>query len=303
MNTAGQVERMVAMDHDPFVAHRDLLFTIAYEMLGASADAEDVVQDTWLSWSRIDQDTIREPRAYLVRMVTRQALDRLRVLKRRRETYIGQWLPEPLLTRPDVAEDIILAENISIAMLTVLETLNPVERAVFVLREVFDLPHDEIAAIIDKTPAATRQIAHRAREHVAARRPRMSVNQDEHQAAVTSFYSAIQSGDLQALLDTLDADVVYVGDGGGVARTALRPVHGADRVARLLLGVVAMAPDARFEPTTVNGQQGLEVTIDNHLDTAVGLNVNNGKISHIYVMRNPEKLSMLSLATRLSRTA
>jgi RNA polymerase sigma factor (sigma-70 family) len=151
------------MSDDPFVTHRSLLFTVAYEMLGSAADAEDVVQETWLRWADVDRAEVREPRAYLVRIVTRLALNRLRTLARRREEYVGEWLPEPLLTSPDVAEDVEFAESVSIAMLTVLETLAPVERAVFVLRDVFDLPYAEIAAAVDKTPAAVRQIAHRAR--------------------------------------------------------------------------------------------------------------------------------------------
>jgi RNA polymerase sigma factor (sigma-70 family) len=161
------------MSDDPFVTHRSLLFTVAYEMLGSAADAEDVVQETWLRWADVDQAEVHDPRAYLVRIVTRQALNRLRSVSRRREEYIGEWLPEPLLTSPDMAEDAELAENVSIAMLTVLETLGPAERAVFVLREVFETPYHEIAEVVGKTPAAVRQIAHRAREHVAARRPRM----------------------------------------------------------------------------------------------------------------------------------
>ena len=169
---------------DPFVTHRSLLFTVAYEMLGSAADAEDVVQETWLRWADVDRGEVREPRAYLVRIATRLALDRLRTVARRREAYVGVWLPEPLLTSPDVAEDVELAENVSIAMLTVLETLGPVERAVFLLREVFDLPYDEIAEAVGKSGAAVRQIAHRAREHVLARRPRMSVSTDEQQTAV-----------------------------------------------------------------------------------------------------------------------
>ena len=158
---------------DPFVAHRSLLFTVAYAMLGSAADAEDVVQEAWLRWANVDQGTVRDPRAYAVTIVTRKALDRLRALARQREEYIGEWLPEPLVTTADVADDVELAESVSIAMLTVLETLAPAERAVFVLREVFDTPYDEIAEAVGKTPAAVRQIAHRAREHVTARRPRM----------------------------------------------------------------------------------------------------------------------------------
>ena len=212
------------MSDDPFVTHRSLLFTVAYEMLGSAADAEDVVQETWLRWADVDQAEVRDPRAYLVRIVTRQALDRLRTLARRREDYVGQWLPEPLLTSPDVAEDVELAESVSIAMLTVLETLGPVERAVFVLREVFDLPYDEIAEAVGKSAAAVRQIAHRAREHVAARRPRMSVSRAEQQAAVERFQAALTTGDLQGLLDVLAPDVVLMADGGGVVPAAIRPL-------------------------------------------------------------------------------
>src|SRR4051794_34163521 len=187
------------MTDDPFVTHRSLLFTVAYEMLGSAADAEDVVQETWLRWADVDRAEVRNPRAFLVRIVTRQALNRLRTLARRREEYVGEWLPEPLLTAPDVAEDVELAESVSIAMLTVLETLTPTERAVFVLREVFDLPYDEIATALDKTTAAVRQVAHRAREHVAARRPRVDVDRSEQRRVVERFLAALTTGDVQAL--------------------------------------------------------------------------------------------------------
>ncbi|WP_300676305.1 sigma-70 family RNA polymerase sigma factor, partial [Nocardioides sp.] len=172
---------------DPFLAHRSLLFTVAYEMLGSAADAEDVVQETWLRWAALDDGTraeVLDPRAYLVRIATRQALNRLRTLARRREEYVGEWLPEPLLTSPDVAEDVELAESVSFAMLTVLETLDPSERAVFVLHEVFETPYDEIALAVGKSAAAVRRIAHRARQHVAARRPRMAVSRTEQQQVV-----------------------------------------------------------------------------------------------------------------------
>jgi RNA polymerase sigma-70 factor (ECF subfamily) len=172
---------------EAFVAHRNLLFTVAYEMLGSAADAEDVLQETWLRWTGVDLGTVREPRAYLVRITTRQALSRLRTLGRRKESYVGPWLPEPLLTTPDVADDVGLADSVSMAMLLVLETLTPTERAVFVLREVFDLPYDEIAQAVDKSPAAVRQIAHRARSHVAARRPRGVVSATETRSALEAF--------------------------------------------------------------------------------------------------------------------
>ena len=219
---------------EAFLAYRNLLFTVAYEMLGSAADAEDVLQETWLRWAGVDLGTVRDQRAYLVRITTRQALGRLRTLGRRKESYTGPWLPEPLLTAPDVAEDVELADSVSMAMLLVLETLKPNERAVFVLREVFDLAYDEIAEAVGKSPAAVRQIAHRARAHVAARRPRGVVSAAETRDALEAFQRAAETGDLQSLLDILAPDVVFLGDGGGVVQAVLAPVVGADRVARLL---------------------------------------------------------------------
>src|SRR6202051_1880755 len=218
------------MMDDPFVTHRGLLFTVAYEMLGSATDAEDVVQETWLRWAGVDRTEVRDPRAYLVRMVTRQALNRLRTVSRQREDYVGEWLPEPLLTGPDVAEDAELAENVSIAMLMVLETLGPAERAVFVLHEVFETPYDEIAEVVGKTPAAVRQIAHRAREHVAARRPRMQVDRAEQEATLERFMAAITSGDARGLLAVLAPEVVLIADGGGLVPAARRPLVGAETV-------------------------------------------------------------------------
>src|SRR6202051_4386948 len=214
------------MMDDPFVTHRGLLFTVAYEMLGSATDAEDVVQETWLRWAGVDRSEVGDPRAYLVRTVTRQALNRLRTVSRLREDYGGEWLLEPLHTRPDGAEDAELAVNVSIAMLTVLETLGPAERAVFVLHEVFETPYDEIAEVVGKTPAAVRQIAHRAREHVAARRPRMQVDRAQQEATVEKFMAAISSGDLHGLLDVLAPDVVLIADGGGLVRAAHKPITG-----------------------------------------------------------------------------
>ncbi|MFD4429285.1 sigma-70 family RNA polymerase sigma factor, partial [Nocardia sp. NPDC058497] len=214
---------------EAFVAHRNLLFTVAYEMLGSAADAEDVLQETWLRWVDVDQAEIRDQRAYLVRITTRQSLTRLRTLGRRKETYVGPWLPEPLLTTPDIAEDVELADSVSMAMMLVLETLAPVERAVFVLREVFDLAYDEIAAAVDKTPAAVRQIAHRARAHVAARRPRGVVSSAESKHALEAFGRAVETGDLQGLLDLLAPDIVLLADGGGVVKAVVRPIVGGGR--------------------------------------------------------------------------
>ncbi|MFC8825462.1 RNA polymerase sigma-70 factor [Streptomyces sp. NPDC057137] len=287
---------------ETFVAHRNLLFTVAYEMLGSATDAEDVLQETWLRWVGVDLDTVREKRAYLVRIVTRQALDRLRVLGRRKESYIGPWLPEPLLTAPDVAEDVELAESVSMAMLLVLETLAPTERAVFVLREVFDLEYDEIAEAVDKTPAAVRQIAHRARVHVAARRPRGTVSQAESRAALQAFRRAVETGDLQRLLDILAPDVVALSDGGGVRHALLRPVVGGGKVARLLAaGWYERGVERSVETVQVNGGPGWLVRVDGEIDGVLAVRVENGRISGLYNVRNPEKLSRVGRETAVSR--
>ncbi|WP_426749757.1 RNA polymerase sigma-70 factor [Myxococcus sp. Y35] len=289
---------------DLFVTHRSLLFTVAYEMLGSAADAEDVVQETWLRWADLGEAgraEVRDPRSYLVRIVTRQALNRLRTLSRRKEEYVGEWLPEPLLTSPEVAEDVELAESVSIAMLTVLETLTPAERAVFVLREVFDVPYDEIAPALDKTPAAVRQIAHRAREHVAARRPRMKVDRAEQQAVLERFLAAVNSGDLQGLLDVLAPDVVLVADGGGVAAAVRRPVSGNERVARLLSRFPTLAPGRRIATVWLNGAPALRVDAAGEFDTAISVVVERGRIARLYVMRNPHKMGRLDEQVTLSR--
>jgi RNA polymerase sigma-70 factor (ECF subfamily) len=289
------------MTVDPFARHRSLLFTVAYEMLGSAADAEDVVQETWLRWAGVDQAEVRDARAYLVRIVTRQALNRLRTLARRREEYVGEWLPEPLLTSPDVAADVELAESVSVAMLTVLETLGPAERAVFVLREVFDMPYDEIAQAVGKTPAAVRQIAHRARDHVAARRPRMAVTTTEQQEAVDRFLAAVSDGDVQGLLDVLAPDVVLVADGGGLVAAVRRPVEGAERVARLLAGFADLV-EAEATPVWLNGSPGARIELAGEVDTAVSLTVEDGRITRIYAVRNPHKLGGLGGVAALSRT-
>ena len=291
------------MSDDPFVRHRSLLFTVAYEMLGSAADAEDVVQETWLRWAGLgaDQADVRNPRAYLVRIVTRQALNRMRTLARRREEYVGEWLPEPLPTGPDVAEDAELAESVSIAMLTVLESLAPAERAVFVLREVFDVPYAEIAAAVDKTPAAVRQIAHRARGHVAARRPRVRVDRAEHQRVVDRFLAAVGSGDLQALLDVLAPEVVLVADGGGEVAAFRRPVEGRDQVAAMLSRFRALSPDAVVGTAWLNGAPAVRIDLAGEPDTAVSLVVAEGRITRIYAIRNPHKLARLDEETTLSR--
>lgn len=287
---------------DPFVAHRSLLFTVAYEMLGSASDAEDVVQESWLRWADVDQGDVRDPRAYLVRVVTRQALNRLRTLARRKEDYVGEWLPEPLLTTRDVAEDVELAESVSMAMLTVLETLTPTERAVFVLREVFDLPYDEIAAALGKTPSAVRQVAHRARGHVSARQPRVRVDRREQEHVVERFMAALTGGDLQGLLDVLAPDVALVADGGGIATAVRVPLHGADVVAKVLAGFARRGPDdAVAVPMAVNGDPGMRIEIGGELDTVISFALEDGRISRILAVRNPEKLARMATEVRLSR--
>ena len=299
-DTAGPLARGGRTDSatEAFVAHRNLLFTVAYEMLGSAADAEDVLQETWLRWADVDLGAVRDQRAYLVRMTTRQALNRLRTLGRRKESYVGPWLPEPLLTAPDVAEDVELAESVSMAMLLVLETLTPTERAVFVLREVFDLAYDEIAEAVGKNPATVRQIAHRARAHVAARRPHAAVSPAETRDVLEAFHQAIETGNLQRLLAILAPDVVFLGDGGGVVPAALAPVVGADMVTRVL-GRIAAA--VSLQPSQVNGYPALILRRGGEIDTVIAVRIDDGLISGLYAVRNPEKLSRMERETALRR--
>jgi RNA polymerase sigma-70 factor (TIGR02957 family) len=299
-DTAGPLARGGRMESATraFVAHRNLLFTVAYEMLGSAADAEDVLQETWVRWAGVDLGIIRDQRADLVRITTRQALTRLRTLRRRKESYVGPWLPEPLLTAPDVAEDAELADSVSMAMLLVLETLAPTERAVFVLREVFDLEYDEIAEAVGKSVAAVRQIAHRARAHVAARRPRGAVSAAEIRGALEAFQRAVETGDLQRLLDILAPEVVLLGDGGGVVQAALAPVVGAGPVAQVL-GRIAVAVSLR--PAQVNGGPALILRLNGEIDTVLAVRIDDGLITGLYAVRNPEKLSHLDRETALRR--
>jgi Sigma-70, region 4 len=245
---------------------------------------------------------VRDRRAYLVRITTRQALSRLRTLRRRKESYVGPWLPEPLLTAPDVAEDVELADSVSMAMLLVLETLTPTERAVFVLRDVFDVEYDEIAQAVDKSQAAVRQIAHRARAHVAARRPREAVSAAETRSAIEAFQRAVETGDLQHLLDLLAPDVVFLGDGGGVVQAVLKPVVGADRVARLLtMGIGRIAATMSLQPAQVNGHPALILRYSGRIDTVLAVRTDAGLITGLYAVRNPAKLAHLERETAVSR--
>jgi RNA polymerase sigma-70 factor (TIGR02957 family) len=288
------------MTEDPFVAHRSLLFTVAYEMLGSAADAEDVLQESWLRWADVDRSQVHDQRAYLIRVVTRQALNRLRTLARRREEYVGEWLPEPLLTSPDVADDVELAESVSIAMLTVLETLGPTERAVFVLREVFEMPYGEIAEAIGKPAGTARQIARRAREHVAARRPRVQVSQSEQQAVVERFLAAMRTGTIQELMQVMAPDVVMIADGGGVVAAARAPIHGAEIVAKLLARANQVLAGLETKIVWLNGAAAVWVESDDRV-TAVSLVVEDGRVTRIYAIANPRKLTRLGEPAELAR--
>ncbi|HLS62992.1 MAG TPA: RNA polymerase sigma-70 factor [Ruania sp.] len=279
---------------EQFITHRNLLFTVVYEVLGSAADAEDVLQETWLRWAGTDVGSIREPRAYLVRIATRLALNRLRTLSRRKETYVGCWLPEPVLTTPDVAEDVELAESVSMALLLVLETLSATERVVFVLHEVFGVPLTEVAESLEKTPAAVRQTARRARAHVQARRPRQASSPDQARAVVEKFNEALMTGDLEALVDVLAPDVVYMADGGGVRTAARHPVVGAEVVHKLLQGAVRIAGgEFATAVAPVNGSAGLLVHLRGTFDGAIAVSVADGLIDALYYVRNPEKLTGL----------
>jgi RNA polymerase sigma-70 factor (ECF subfamily) len=284
-----------------FAAHRRLLFGVAYQMLGSVADAEDAVQDAWLRWSAADRDDVGDPRAWLVRTTTRLALDRLTSARARRESYVGPWLPEPLLTTsgeeaPDPADEAVLGEQVSLALLVVLESLSPAERAVFVLREVFGLPGGEVARALGRSEAAVRQLGHRAREHVAARRPRFDADRQAHREVTERFLAACLGGDLDALLAVLAPGAVLVTDGGGRTKAALRPITGADKVARFLAAVAgegASLPGLRLELAEVNGLPGVAAWTDARPFVGMSLVVADGLVQQVLVVLNPDKLSGL----------
>ncbi|RBY89923.1 RNA polymerase sigma-70 factor [Blastococcus sp. TF02A-26] len=286
---------------EAFDGHRRLLFTVAYQMLGSVADAEDVVQDAWLRWSAADREDVADPRAYLVRITTRLALDRLRAARTRRETYVGPWLPEPLLTgtAPDPAEEVEVGEQVSLALLVVLETLSPLERAVFVLREVFGVPAAEVASVLGRSEAAVRQVAHRAREHVAARRPRFDADRAAQREVTERFLAAAVGGDVDALLDVLAPGAVLLTDGGGRAKAALRPITSAGKVARFLAAVGpggAAMPGVRLEFAEVNGEPGIVAWTAEGPLMATTLVVSGGRVEQVLVFRNPDKLAGLRTA-------
>lgn len=272
---------------------RSLLVAVAYELLGSVSDAEDVVQDAWLRWRDVDHAQVRDARAYLCRAVSRLSLNRLRAVARRREEYVGPWLPEPLVFEDDVVEQVARADAVSTAMLVVLESLGPVERVVFVLREVFGFDVDEVADVVDRAPANVRQIAHRARAHVEARRPRFEPDLREHRSAVERFKLAAETGDVDLLVSLLAPEVVLTNDGGGVVKAALRPIVGRDKVVRFLVGVMAGRQDAEVEVAQVNGSAALVFRFGGVLDTVATFDVEEGTATRLYVLRNPDKLARL----------
>ncbi|MGW7366894.1 RNA polymerase sigma factor SigJ [Streptomyces sp. NPDC054841] len=284
---------------DVFEAHRSVLTGVAYRMLGRIADAEDVVQEAWLRWSAEDRGDVREPRGYLVRITTRLAIDRLRHVQSRREAYVGPWLPEPIATdfdrtAPDTAERAVLMESVSLAVLVVLESLSPLERAVFVLREAFGFPYGDIATTLDRSEAAVRQLAGRARRHVEERKPRYDVDPAERRDLTERFLAAASGGDLDALLDLLAPDVRLVSDSGGKSKAPLRVIETADKVGRFLHAVAKEPlPGPEYRLMELNGAPGLLVLSGGHPDTVLQVEVRDGRIQCIYLVRNPDKLGGL----------
>lgn len=279
----------------PFTEHRRLLFATAYRMLGSVADAEDVLQDAWLQWDGADRAAVRNPRAYLVRTVTNLSLNRLTSARATREAYVGPWLPEPLLTTPDIAEETELAETVSTAMLVVLESLSPLERAVFLLREVFGYSHAEIATALERSEATVRQTAHRAREHVQARRPRYDADTARRREATDRFLAACSGGDLNAVMELLAPDVTVWSDGGGKVTAARRPLHGADAAARWIVGIFAK-PESQgitLRPAHINGEQGVLAFLGDVPIGALTFDVADGLFVNLRFQVNPDKLTGL----------
>lgn len=284
---------MMQRTEQVFVEHRRLLHAVAYRVLGSVVDAEDVVQDAWLRWSRVDPATVSDAEGYLVRVTVRLAIDRLRSARVRRESYVGQWLPEPLLTDADAAEDVALAESVSTALLVVLEALSPVERAVFVLREAFGYRHAEIAELVGRSEAAVRQVAHRAKVAVAARCRRYDPDPVTRQRVTERFLAAAGGGDLRALMELLAPDVTMIGDGGGFNNAPRKPIHGAERVARAFFRLARQSPEgATIEMRPVNGGPGIVgYGPDGQPYLAMTLHLVDGVIATLHVVSNPDKLT------------
>ncbi|MGV0070165.1 RNA polymerase sigma-70 factor [Mycobacterium colombiense] len=289
-----------------FTLLRPLLFTIAYEMLGSATEADDVLQDSYLRWAAVDLATVRDTKSYLAQLVTRQALNSLRAGARRREDYVGPWLPEPLLLEEqDPSADVVLAESISMAMLVLLETLSPDERAVFVLREVFGFDYAEIAEAVGRPAPTVRQVAHRAREHVRARRKRFDAVDPERNAEITAQFLATAAGaDVEALMTMLAPDATWTADSGGVVSAARRPVVGAEKVARAIAGLMRRAAATgamRVDMVTCNSAPAVLLYLGERLEGVITLEIAGDKITNFYVMRNPQKLAALASARDISR--
>ncbi|MDR3659097.1 MAG: RNA polymerase sigma-70 factor [Mycobacterium sp.] len=289
-----------------FTHLRPLLFTIAYEILGSATESDDVLQDSYLRWAEVDLATVRDTKSYLAQLVTRQALNALRAGARRREEYIGPWLPEPLLLDDrDASSDVVLAESVSMAMLVVLETLGPDERAVFVLREVFGFDYDEIAGAVGKSAAAVRQVAHRARAHVQARRKRFEPDAAKSAQVTEQFLTAAATGDMDGLLTLLAPNVTWTADSDGKASAARRPVVGAEKVARVLLGIMNAGlklPDVRFETAVYNSAPAVVIYSGEKLEGVFLVEITDGQVTHLYAMRNPDKLTGVLVAREIRRT-
>ncbi|WP_406339071.1 RNA polymerase sigma-70 factor [Streptomyces sp. NBC_00649] len=283
-----------------FEEHRPVLMGVAYRMLGRVADAEDVVQDAWLRWAQADRDEVREPRSYLVRVATRLAIDRLRQAQVRREAYVGPWLPEPLVTdfgptAPDTAEAAVLAESVSLAVLVVLESLSPLERAVFVLREAFGFPFAEIATTLDRSESAVRQLAGRARKHVDERRPRFDVDPVERRDLTERFLAAATGGDLEGLMTLLAPDARLVGDSGGKSKAPLRVIESADKVGRFLLGAAKSGGTGfTFRIVELNAGPAVLALVDGEPDSVFQVDIADGHVQCVYIVRNPDKLMSLA---------
>jgi RNA polymerase sigma-70 factor, ECF subfamily len=287
-----------------FTLLRPLLFTIAYEILGSATEADDVLQDGYLRWADVDLSTVRDTKSYLAQLVTRQALNALRAGARRREEYVGPWLPEPLLLdEQDPSADVVLAESVSMAMLVLLETLSPDERAVFVLREVFGFDYGEIAEAVGKPAPTVRQVAHRAREHVRARRKRFGTVDPHRNAEITAqFLATAASGDVEALMAMLAPDATWVADSGGKVSAARRPVVGAARVARAIAGLMRRThAQLRVEMVNCNSAPAVLLYFRGHLEGVITVEIADDKITNFYVMRNPDKLAALATARDISR--
>lgn len=287
---------------DVFEEHRPVLMGVAYRMLGRVADAEDVVQEAWLRWSGADRAEVREPRAYLVRVTTRLAIDRLRQVKARGEAYVGPWLPEPYVTDfgdavPDTAERAVLADSVSLAVLVVLESLSPLERAVFVLREAFGYPYADIAVMLDRGEPAVRQLAGRARKHVDERRPRYEVDPVQRRDLTERFLAAAAEGDLAGLMAMLAPDVRLVGDSGGKSKAPLRILESADNVGRFLVAVAGKGiPEMSFRFLELNGGPAVLILSGDKPDSVFQVDVSDGRIRSVYIVRNPDKLRSLASA-------